>query len=172
MSTPSAAPKCSTTSPRTSSRTSSRTSPRTPSTSQSALRSSRCIPSGDSSPACSASVQPLGLLHDQVTATSRGQSDRRGHDGLVLDRGQPAQPALPPTAVVGPLNPGHDRDPQLLPSDPLPAVQYVVLQQPEETLHGRVVPGRTDTTHRPHQTVSVQGVDKSPRSKLRSTIRM
>jgi hypothetical protein len=33
-------------------------------------------------------------------------------DYLELDRGEPAESALPPAAVVGPLDPGHDRQPQ------------------------------------------------------------
>src|SRR5690606_2322565 len=93
-------------------------------------------------------------------------------DGLELNGGQPAEGGLATTAVVGPLDPGHDRDPELLPGGPVPAIQDVLLQQREERLHGRVVPGSTHATHRSDHVVSVQGVDEFPAAKLRSAIRV
>jgi hypothetical protein len=36
-----------------------------------------------------------------------------GHDCFVLEGGQSAERGLAPTSVVGPFDPGHDRDPQL-----------------------------------------------------------
>ena len=50
------------------------------------------------------------------------QADGRVHDGLVLDGGQSAQASLSATTVVGPLDPGDDRDPQLFSSPPSLAV--------------------------------------------------
>jgi len=40
-----------------------------------------------------------------------GQGGRLAHDYLELDRGESPESLLPSTAVVGPLDPGHDRDP-------------------------------------------------------------
>ena len=45
-----------------------------------------------------------------------------------------AQAELAPPAVVGPLDPGDDRNPQLLPGGPRAAVEDVLLQQGEERL--------------------------------------
>lgn len=59
-STPSSAPRCSSTKPRTSSRTASAGQP--------AWFSSRCMPSGHSSPACSASVPVLALQRREQSA--------------------------------------------------------------------------------------------------------
>src|SRR5699024_7786698 len=50
------------------------------------------------------------------------QADGRVHDGLVLDGGQSAQAGLSASSVVGPLDPGDDRDPQLFSSPPSLAV--------------------------------------------------
>ncbi len=48
---------------------------------------------------------------------------RCGQDRLVFDGGQSAEPVLPATAVVGPFDPGEDRDPQLLAGLPHLAVR-------------------------------------------------
>jgi len=61
-------------------------------------------------------------------------------------------------AVVGPLNPADDRDPQLITGRPRPPVEDVLLQQGEEALHRGVVPCRADLAHRTEQAVVVQGV--------------
>ena len=64
-----------------------------------------------------------------------------GHDGLVLDGGQSAEAGLASAAVVGPFDPGDDRDPQLLAGGPAAPVQDVLLQQREERFHRGVVAG-------------------------------
>ena len=45
--------------------------------------------------------------------------------------------------MVGPLDPGHDREPEFLASGPGTAIEDVLLQQREEALHGRVVAAPT-----------------------------
>lgn len=45
---------------------------------------------------------------------SRRESGWRVHVCFELERGQTVQSGLPPPSVVGPINPGHDRDPQFL----------------------------------------------------------
>ena len=52
-----------------------------------------------------------GLLHEEVTVVSCSLVGCGGHDGLVLDGGQATEGGLPAAAVVGALDPGHDRDP-------------------------------------------------------------
>jgi hypothetical protein len=61
------------------------------------------------------------------------------HDGFELDGRQPTEAGLTATPVVGPLDPGHDRDPQFFASGPDPSVEDVLLQQREEALHRGVV---------------------------------
>src|SRR5690606_40101023 len=63
------------------------------------------------------------------------------HDDLELDRGQSCESGLASATVVGPFDPGHDRDPQLLSGGPSLPVQDVALKQAEEALHGGVVTG-------------------------------
>src|SRR5450830_1870177 len=53
-------------------------------------------------------------------------------DHLVLDRGELAEGALASAAVVGPFDPGHDRQAQLVAGVPPAPVQDVLLQQGEE----------------------------------------
>jgi hypothetical protein len=67
-----------------------------------------------------------------------------GHDSLELDRGQWVERLLSTAAVVGPLDSGDDRDPEMLAGGPGAAVQDVLLQQREEGLYGGVVAGSTD----------------------------
>ena len=50
-------------------------------------------------------------------------------------------------SVVGPFDPGHDRDAQFLSAGPGAAVEDVLLQQAEEALHRRVVAARRDPAH-------------------------
>jgi hypothetical protein len=59
-------------------------------------------------------------------------------DCLVFDGRQAAKPALA-RAVVSPLDPGDDGQPQLLAAGPALAVQNVLLQQGEKRLHGTVI---------------------------------
>ena len=58
--------------------------------------------------------------------------------------------------MVGPVDPGHDRDPQLLTGRPALPVEDVLLQQGEERLLRRVVTGRADPAHRADHAVPVQ----------------
>lgn len=78
-----------------------------------------------------------------MTLRSRGLAGRRGHDGFVLDGGQPAEAVLASAAVVGAFLPGDDRQSQLGAGGPAAAVEDVLLQQREEALHRGVVPGLT-----------------------------
>src|SRR3954454_8952932 len=79
-----------------------------------------------------------------------------GHDEFVLDGGQPAERYLSRASVVGPLDPGDDRDTQLFAGGPGAPVEDVLLQQAEEGLHGGVVAGGTDAAHRADHGVTVQ----------------
>src|SRR5699024_6037497 len=59
--------------------------------------------------------------------------------------------------MIRPLNPCHDRDPQLVPGGPPTAVENVLLQQSEERLHRSVIAGSTDPAHRFDDAVAGQG---------------
>src|SRR5699024_357335 len=114
-----------------------------------------------------------GLPHDQVTVGVSGrEAHGRVHDGLVFDGGQSAQAGLPAAAVIGPLDPGNDRDPELLSGPPALAVQDVLLEQRKEGLHRGVVASGTDLPHRSDEVVTVQSVHELPRPKLRPAVRM
>jgi hypothetical protein len=69
--------------------------------------------------------------------------------------GEPAEAALSPPSVVGLLDPGDDRQAELLAGGPALPVQDVVLEQSEKRLHGGVVAGCSEPAHRPDQTVGV-----------------
>ena len=84
------------------------------------------------------------------------------HDGLVFDGGQSAQAGLSAASVIGPLDPGDDRDPQLLSGPPALAVQDVLLGQREERFHRRVIAGRADLAHRSDEVMTVQGMHELP----------
>lgn len=64
--------------------------------------------------------------------------------------------------MVGPLDPGDDRDPQFLSGPPAFAVQDILLEQGEEGLHRGVIPGRTDLSHRSDEVMTVQSVHELP----------
>jgi len=74
--------------------------------------------------------------------------------------------------MVGPFDPGHDRDAQLLTSGPGAAVEDVFLQQAEERFHRGVVTAGSDSAHRSDHAVAGQGAQELPASKLRSSVRM
>ena len=93
-------------------------------------------------------------------------------DGFELDGGQSAEGCLSPSAVVGALDPGHDRDPQLVAGRPSLAIEDVLLEEREERLHRRVVAGRADLAHRPDHVVAGERSVEFPGTKLRSAIRM
>ena len=80
------------------------------------------------------------------------------HDGLAFQRGQTAQANLSTAPVVGPFDPGDNRDPQLVTSPLATAVEDFLLQQREVGFHRRVVTDGTDLAHRPVQVLLVQGV--------------
>ena len=69
-----------------------------------------------------------------------------------------SQANLSTAPVVGPFDPGDNRDPQLVTCPPAMAVEDVLLQQREEGFHRRVVTGGTDLAHRPVQVLLVQCV--------------
>lgn len=83
-------------------------------------------------------------------------------DRLVLHGGQPAKRELSSPSMVGPLDPRHDREPELLPRRPDAAVQDVLLQQREEALHRGVVPSSTDATHRSDHPLALDRVHELP----------
>ena len=56
--------------------------------------------------------------------------------------------------MMGPLDPSHDRDSQLVSRGPSTAVGKVLLRQGEGQLHGRVIVSRTDIAHRPEEAVA------------------
>lgn len=72
--------------------------------------------------------------------------------------------------MVGPFDPGDDRDPQLISGAPTAAIEHVLLKQSEEALHGRVVAGRTVAAHRSDHVVATQGVNELAASKLTAAV--
>ena len=68
---------------------------------------------------------------------------------LEFHRGEPAEAVLSSAAVVGGLDPGHDRQPELCAGVPAAAVEDILLQQAEERLHRGVVRARPHSSHRP-----------------------
>ena len=104
-----------------------------------------------------------GLPHEQVTVGVSGrEAHGRVHDGLVFDGGQLIEAGLSATAVVGPLDPGDDRDSELFSGPPALAIQDVLLQQREEGLHRGVVASSADFPHRAHEVMTVQSVHELP----------
>jgi len=77
---------------------------------------------------------------------------------------------LTTAAVVGPLDPGRDRDPQFLAGLPSLPVEDVLLQQREERLHRGVVAGRTNPAHGADHVMAVELVDQLPGTKLRPAV--
>ena len=76
---------------------------------------------------------------------------------LELDRGESTEGVLAASAVVGGLDPGDDRQAELVAGGPAAAVEDVLLQQAEERLHGGVVGAGPDPAHRPAQPVPRAG---------------
>src|SRR5699024_7797545 len=91
---------------------------------------------------------------------------------FVLHRRQTTQPGLPPTSVIRPLDPGHDRAPQLIPGGPPATVEDILLQQSEERLHSRVIASRADAAHRPDNAVAFQCAGELLRPELAAAIRV
>lgn len=69
-----------------------------------------------------------------------------------------------------PLDPRDDCGPRLLEGGPLTLIQDVLLQEGEEGLHVRVVPGRADLAHGTDQPVHGQGVLEQGRAELRAAV--
>ena len=63
----------------------------------------------------------------------------------------------------------HDR---LVPGGPSPSVDHALLEEGEEGLHGRVVPGWADLAHRADQPMTGERVLKKARSELRALVRV
>ena len=97
-----------------------------------------------------------------TVGVSGHEAHGRVHDGLVFDGGQSTEAGLSATAVVGPLDPGDDRDSEVFSGPPALAIQDVLLQQREEGLHRGVVPGSADFPHRAHEVMTVQSVHELP----------
>ena len=76
------------------------------------------------------------------------------------------QPGLSTTSVICPLDPGHDRDSQLIPGGPPATVENVLLQQSEERFHRGVIASRADSSHRSDDAVAVQCASEFLRSEL------
>lgn len=87
-------------------------------------------------------------------------------DCLKLDRGELAEASLPSAAVVGPSDPGHHCQAQILAGLPALPVQHVALQQGEERFHRGVVAAGADSAHRAGQTVASQRFDELLRPEL------
>src|SRR3712207_7150673 len=75
-----------------------------------------------------------------------------GKGEFVLDGGELAEGALAPSAVVGVLDPEHDRAVQLVAGAPAAAIQDVLLQELVPGLHRGVVARGGDAAHRALQT--------------------
>ena len=76
------------------------------------------------------------------------------------------------SSVVGPFDPGDDRDAKLIAGGPAAPVEHVLLEQREERLHGRVVAGGTDLAHRPDHLVTGERPVEFAGAKLRPAVRM
>jgi len=93
-------------------------------------------------------------------------------DDFEFDGRQTIQGSLLASAVVGLLDPGHDRDAQLLTGALGAAVEDVLLQQAEEAFPGGVVATGGDLTHRSDQAMVGQGRQEVPAAKLRPAVRV
>jgi hypothetical protein len=61
-------------------------------------------------------------------------------DGFELDRGQSSQGELTASAVVGALDPGDDREAEIVSGRPTLPAEHVVLQEREERLQRALSP--------------------------------
>ena len=91
-------------------------------------------------------------------------------DGLKLDRGEATQTALSAPAVVGLLDPDHDRQAQFLQAGPALPIQDVFLQQGEKGFHGGVDRARPDPAHGPCELVVGELVHEFPGSKWTAAV--
>src|SRR5690606_31578879 len=97
---------------------------------------------------------------------SRREGDVLGHAGLELDGRQTAQAGLATSPVVGALDPGDDRDAQLLAGGPGSPVEDVLLQEREEALHRGVVARCADSAHRADHAVAADLAQELPAAEL------
>ena len=74
--------------------------------------------------------------------------------------GANAEGVLSSSAVVSLLDPGHDRDAELVAGVPVLPVQDVPLPQGEEAFHGGVVACCADSAHRSNHVVPVDRTDE------------
>lgn len=80
------------------------------------------------------------LSVDRLFGRSSCDGERAVVDGCFeLNESELAERALTASPVVGPFNPGHNRELDHVTCLPSPAVEHVLLQAREERLHRRVV---------------------------------
>jgi len=106
-----------------------------------------------------------GTADGSVDSSCLGFSGRvsgRCVDYLELDGRKPSESSLPTPAVVGPLDPGHDLEAELLSRLPSLLVENVLLQEREERLHGGVVRACSDPAHRSGDSVLAEQFDELP----------
>ena len=84
-------------------------------------------------------------LGDSSLGRGRG---RCGHDCFELDGRQLTEHTLTSAPVIGPFDPGHDGEAEVVAGGPALTVEHVLLEQCEERFHGRVVAGGTDPAAR------------------------
>ena len=85
--------------------------------------------------------------------------------------GQSAERVLAAAPVIGPLDPGHDPDPQLFVGTPGPPVEDVLLQR-EDRLHSGMVDRGSDLAHRADEPVTGQRAVELTGAELRSAVGM
>ena len=89
-----------------------------------------------------------GPLHGSVTGCVSDSEYYLGvHHGLKFNGRQTTQAGLSASAMIGALNPGDDREAQLVSGDPRLAIEYVVLQQREERFHRSIIACGPDSAH-------------------------
>jgi len=72
--------------------------------------------------------------------------------------------------VIGPLDPGHDGEAEVLASGPAPTVEHVLLEQREERFHRGVVAGGADSAHGSDEAVAVEFGLEAPRTELAAPV--
>lgn len=117
--------------------------------------SSRCV--GIRATGCADRTDDhLSCLPMSGTAPSLGDSrglwllgrEWSGVQDLIFDGCESSERALTAPTVIGPFDPGDDRDAELVAGFPALPVEDVLLQQREERFHRGVAAGCTDAAHR------------------------
>lgn len=103
---------------------------------------------------------------------SRSRCGWRDHDGLEFDGRQMSEAVQSAPPVVGPFDPGDDRDAQLFSRGPGASVENVLLKECEERFHGCAVARGADSAHGSDHAVSVQSPHEALGSQLRSAVRV